>query len=274
MTNEVKNEIDEMLKSLDSIEEPVIEPEPEPEPEPVSEDVKPPEEEKVEEKTDSEDKSEDVKLEEKVEEPPTEVKDDKDKTIEELRAKLADVAVKAEPKKEEPKETPIPDQDFVKDLDLDDLGRDPAEFNKLLNVIYKQAVSDARKGVMTELPSVVRDTIALTQSLREMHDKFYDDNKDLIPFKKVVATVFDELVAEDPNQEYNKVMERVAPEVRKRLELPEQVANADTKKEDKPSNDKPPALPRKGSSAGKSTNEQPVNKLQSELEAMNKALQA
>ena len=216
-----------------------------------------------------EEKKEEIK-EEVVEKKEEIVPDEKDKIIEDLRRKLDE---KEEKKVEvkEVKEEPLTfeAQDFIGDLDLDDLTRDKESFNKLLNSIYTKAVEDARKltseKVLLSIPDIVKNNINLLSALREASDKFYNDNKDLVPFKKVVATVFEEIAAENPDKKYNELMSLVGPEARKRLEL--------HKKAVEPLDKKPPNLPQKKGSSGKPDSEKPnTSPLQDEIDAMNKTM--
>lgn len=167
---------------------------------------------------------------------------------EELRKKIDDLSA---PKTKVPTTTapvtdaPIEEQDFIGEIDLDEVSRDPKEFNKMLNKVYSKGVADSRlefknynKSTLERVPSLVSDTVSIQQKLKDLTDNFYKENKDLMKFKKVVSVVFDEMVAENPNDPYDKVLSGVGPEVRKRLEL---------KKTEKKSKDDrtPPLLPRK-----------------------------
>lgn len=210
------------------------------------------------------------------------VVDEKDKLIEDLRRQLnekADVkpVVKEEVKevKEEVKEEPLKldDQDFIGDLDLDDLTRDKTAFNKILNTVYSKGVADARRlaseNVLRNIPDIVKHNITLLNTLEKASNKFYDDNKDLVPFKKVVAAVFEEIAAAHPEKKYNEVMELVAPDARKRLGLQEQVHKKEQeKKEDR----KGPKLPQSKSGPRASETKPDTSSLQAEIEEMNKTI--
>jgi len=203
--------------------------------------------------------------------PATDAPDEKDKIIEELRAKLAEKeSLKTDaPTTEAPLALDI--QDFVGDLDIEDVMNDPAEFNKLLNKIYQQAVTDTRKvlgeGVLRSIPDIVRSNIITMANLQKASDQFYADNEDLRPFKKVVAAVFEELASENPDKRFDVIMKDVAPEVRKRLELHKQAT-----KKDVGDGNKPPRLPRKKGRSGRNQDKPNPSPLLNELEQMNKTL--
>lgn len=254
---EVKGDVEEMNKSFGHLPS-------EPAEEPVEEIVEEPTEaptEPVEEPSDA------------TEAPTTEapVEDEKDKLIAELRARVDKLSVKEEPPTEEPEPEPGPltftEQDFIGDQDLDDLTRDPKEFNKLLNTIYQRAVTDTRQilgeGVLRSIPDIVRANITIINNLQKSSDEFYAANEDLKPFKKVVATVFEEIASENPGKPFEELFPMVADESRKRLELHKKVTQ--------PTN-KPPRLPsRKNRVTVPATKPNP-DPLLRELEEMNKTL--
>jgi hypothetical protein len=259
---DIQNQISEMIDSLgNKPPEPEKPAEPEKAEEPVKEEVK--KEEPV-----TEEKKEEARVETDV------VIDPRDTELESLRAKVLEFESK-KPKtevKEEPTKVEIQEQDFLKDQDIDELTRDPAKLNKVFNDAVRKAVADSRTTIMSELPTVVRNQQEVIESMRETTKEFYNSNPDLTGFKKVVQSVFEEIASTNPNQTYGEIIGKVAPEVRKRLELPSPTKTTENKQEVKESN-KPPALPSSGSRAGRSTKEEPsTNSLQSELEAMNKVL--
>lgn len=202
--------------------------------------------------------------------PLTEAPDEKDQVIAELRAKLAE---KESPKTSAPStDAPIEvgEHNFLEDVDFDDVTQTPEEFNKLLNKIYKQAVSDTQKAMSekfnSSIPDMIRTNINTVTKLQKARDEFYEQNKDLLQFQKVVGTVFEELATKEPNKTYEEIMKDVAPEARKRLGLknnPKPETKEDTK---------PPRLPKKKSKPGKSKESTETDPLQGELEEMNKTL--
>lgn len=202
----------------------------------------------------------------KTEAPTTDAPDDRDQVIKDLRTKLAEKETSTAPKTKAPTtDAPVTfeDQDFLKDVDLENLTDDAEKLNKLLNAVYQKAVTDTRSAPGIDLQSIP-DMVMVATNLQKVTESFYAENEDLKPFKKVVANVFDDLVAKDPNKTFGDVVNEIAPEVRKRLELPDQV-----KKLDK---GKPPKLPRKKGKPGRSQDKSILNPLQTELEEMNETL--
>jgi hypothetical protein len=226
------------------------------------------EEEKPEEKIEGEE-------EEVVEEEET----DKDKIIESLRNRLNEkpevvIPEKKEEKPDEKKEDPLKfeDQDFIGDLDLDDLTRDKTALNKILNSVYSKGVNDSKRiateGVLNSIPDIVKHNLTLLTSLKEASDNFYKDNADLAPFKRVVAAVFEDIAAKNPDKKYDELMNLVAPEVRKRLELHKKAVKEEKKDED----GKPPRLHGAKSGQRQSPTKPNTSALESEISAMNKVI--
>jgi hypothetical protein len=249
---DVKSEIGDMLKTFEDIgsePEPIPDPEPEPEPTPEPEPIPEPEPE-----PEPEPKQEPVP-------------DEKDTIIEDLRKQLNEREVpvkKEEPIKEEP--TKFEDHDFIGDLDLDDLVRDKEALNKILNSVYSKGVTDAKvltsESVLRSIPDIVKTNFNIITTLKEASDKFYNENKDLEPFKRVVAAVFEDIAAQNPDKKYDELMESVGNETRKRLNLQKA---ADVKK-DNPS----PRLPSKGGGRITVDGAKPnLSPMQAEIASMN-----
>ena len=196
--------------------------------------------------------------------PATDAPDDRDQTILDLRAKLAEKDITTKPPTTKAPLT-FEDQDFIKDLDLEDLSSTPEKLNSVLNSVYQRAITEAQKMAGAEINSSVPNMITAVANLQKSAVDFYDSNADLKPFKKVVATIFDELIATNPNRPYSEVMLDVAPEVRKRLELPTQV----TKKVDKGN---PPKLPNKKSKPGRANIKPKPNPIEDGINEMNEVI--
>jgi hypothetical protein len=197
-------------------------------------------------------------------EAPADDKDDKDKIIEDLRRQIEESHKRTTvaPSTEAP--LSIESVDFLSDVDIEDLINDPKEFNKLLNKIYSKAVDDTRKvlgeGVLKSIPDIVRANVNAMNELQRASDEFYAANEDLKPFKKVVATVFEEISSENPGKTYKEILPKVSEEARKRLELHKTVTQQ-----------KAPRLP---NSKGRSTprTKPSTDPLMSEIEKMNMTL--
>ena len=258
---EIQSDVDEMNKSFSEglAEEPIVTEEPTTD-EPVIDEAKtdPPatEEPEIESKED----------EPKTSAPATEEPDDRDQVITDLRARLEE----KETLKSKPPTTEAPlvfkDHDFLGETDIEDVTNDPAEFNKLMNKIYQQAVIDTRSEVTSRTPELVRSNMEAFTEIKEATDKFYEVNEDLAQFRRVVSAVFDDLRIKSPNKKYDEILNDVATESRIRLGLQKPTENKSLDK------GKPPKLPRKKGKSGKPQDKPNIAPIESEIRAMNETL--
>jgi len=209
----------------------------------------------------------------KTDAPTTDAPDEKDLLIADLRNKLAEkegeISTKA-PTTLPPLE--VEEQDFIGDIDLTDMDKDT--FNKLLNSVYSKGMTEGRKIIHKDVSSNITDQVSseidLKNEMERVRDQFFDENEDLAKFPKVVSVVFKELAQANPKKLFSDIMNEVAPEARKRLGLKEPT-NEDKGGTNK-STRKPPNLPRRGGRSGKSTNQPKPNRVNAEIDAMNKTL--
>ncbi len=262
--SEVAEQIDEMLKMYDM-------------PGPTDESVEETEEvvEEVIEET-SEENKEDETTEEIKEEPQPTTPDPEDKfeslkrEHEEFKLKLDEILNR---KPEEKKEVVVPEQiteqDFLEGEDIDNIINDSSAFNKLLNKVFLKGVEIANKRqeeIKNTLPETIRNNVVSIEKIRDASNKFYNENKDLVPFKKAVATVYNELAEENPTWDMNKLLKESEVETRKRLNIVKPDNSKSTEKNDVPS------LPRKRSQPRSTPSTKPIDPLVSDIEAMNAVL--
>lgn len=195
--------------------------------------------------------------------------DEKDKVIAELRKKLDEKEPDPEPEPEPEESLKFESQEFIdKDEDLEDLIRDPGKLNEVFNKVYQRAVTDTRKvlgeGVLRSIPDIVRASVDMMDKLKQMNTKFYDDNKDLKPFQKVVAAVFEEVATDNPGKDMMDLLPMVAKDARKRLELHKQATQTDDKKL--------PRLPRRKRRTALLEDKPETDPLLNELKEMNKII--
>lgn len=219
----------------------------------------------------AEEEEEEVEEEEAPAETPAEEPDERDQEIADLRQRLAEKETPAEEEEEE--EVPVAEeltfepQDFMGDLEIDDVLADKESINELLNKVFQQGVRNSRdvvgEHILRDIPQIVKTNIALITEMSAASEKFYSEHKDLEPFKKVVATVFEEVQAENPDKGYEELLDTVGKEARKRLELHKETIT--------PVEEKAPRLPAKKGS--RTVNEQPdTSPLEDELSDMTKVV--
>lgn len=196
----------------------------------------------------------------------TDPPDDRDETIADLRRQLAE---KDEHVKTDPPSTDAPyeEQDFIGDLDFDEIRDEPGRFNTVLNEIYRKAVTDTTSNLNKQFSEQVPRMIEAVNAMKQTADNFYEQNPDLAPFKKAVATVFNEVAGANPNKSYEDLMADTEVEARKRLGLKKSEGGKPKKR-----TGKKPRLPRKKGGPGKPKGDDNKDPLQKELEEMNETL--
>lgn len=147
-----------------------------------------------------------------------------------LRQQVEDSQKEKAPKTKAPTTAvPIEEIDFVgEDVDLDELTRDRKVFNALLNKVHRMGVESQRKtqeATLRGIPDIVKSNVTIQATLKKKVETFFDENKDLQPFKKVVSAVYEELAAENPDWKIDRMFTEVGKEARKRLELHRKAAS-------------------------------------------------
>lgn len=196
------------------------------------------------------------------------------KERDELREKLAER--EAKPKTSAPKtsapttDAPLEDQDFIGDEDFEDLTDNPDKLNSVLNKVFRKGVQAAvdrfAKQGTPNITGEVQKNLNVLLALKEANEEFYEANKDLQPFKKVVATVYGEVVDEHPDWTMKEALDYTGKETRKRLELTEPKTPPGKKKT--PGAKLPP-----GTKGGRHSKQKPSQSgLLDEIDEMNKPL--
>jgi len=197
-----------------------------------------------------------------------------DREVKEKAEEKERLRLEKEKKKNEPLK--LEDQDFIGDQDIEDIIHDKDTFNKLLNSVYTKGVNDSKKisteDILSSIPDIVKHNLNLLTLLKETSDKFYNDNKDLVPFKRVVAAVFEDIVAQNPDKKYTELMNLVAPEARKRLDLHKQVMRKEKNEKGGEKKGGGPRLPEAKSNLKHSLQKSNPTSLESEISEMNKLL--
>lgn len=142
----------------------------------------------------------------------------------ELEEKLSKID-KKKPATEAPStEAPIELQDFLTELDDEDLGDIPREkLNKILNAVYEAGVKTARsqatESVFRKLPDVVKNNVSIYVALTEATRQFYVDNPDLKAHAAKVAEVYESFAAENMDKPVHELFNELGDKVRGVLKL-------------------------------------------------------
>lgn len=116
-------------------------------------------------------------------------------------------------------EDKIDEVDFVGDEDIDYIVSDKVSFNKVLNKLRSEVLKDIRNEVSTYVPKVVAPEIAQQIEVDKTINNFYSENQDLVPFKKAVGYIANELFAKDPTIQLGDLLVKAAEETRKSFGL-------------------------------------------------------
>jgi len=119
-----------------------------------------------------------------------------------------------------PKPDPTPEDVMgsfnVSQEEYDAAASSPEGMAKLLARVQ----AAARVAVLREIPKLVERQVTEQVSLRSAVDSFYSENKDLVPYKSVVAYKVRELEKANPDWTYDNIFKVLAKEVRTYLRLP------------------------------------------------------
>jgi len=187
--------------------------------------------------------------------------------IESLRQEVSDLT-KKEPKTAAPTTSPpVEELDFLgEDIDPRDMTNE--ELNKILNKVYKagsEAMRKSQEDTLRSIPKIVKTNVVTQATLKSATEKFFNDNKDLLPFRKAVATVYEELASENPDWKLDKILEETEREARKRLELHKRTDVTSAPTTSAPAS---PKFPKTGTS--RQRQKPKTSKLLDEIDAMNK----
>ena len=114
------------------------------------------------------------------------------------------------------------------DETLDDILDDPSKLNEVLNRVAEYAVQSAIKPaqerILRSLPHVIQEYSKRRNTINSLVGQFYEDNKDLTPYKRAVAAAANTVHAENPDWDHEKVFEEAAKKTRETLGLKAKVS--------------------------------------------------
>jgi hypothetical protein len=254
----LEDEVNELDDFTPNIPEPDLEAEPERTPDAVSKPAEI-EEDDAESEPEPEPESEPVAAESAPEPEPVEKESEGD-IIAQLRAEIANrdstiLALKsgqpapepALPKEESqtppakamptPQPAPVSSDepvDYIGDLDIDDVTADKEIFNRIINQAVADAVARAKtaatQDTMLAIPDVIQHQVKQQNYINNAVRSFYEDNPDLSEVRPTVAAVAQNLAAEHPDWNIEKLFTEAGEATRKVLRLPK--AASSTKPDD------------------------------------------
>ena len=118
-------------------------------------------------------------------------------------------------------------EDFIGELDMDDVASDPKIMNELLNKVLQKGIETGKslsKDQNTVTTSSVSQTVASQVdsaiALKGMIDEFYDANPELANVKQVVQACASQIVQDSPDKSFKDVLNSAAEAARKTLGMP------------------------------------------------------
>ena len=118
---------------------------------------------------------------------------------------------------------PVVDTIFLdEETDFRDLTT--KDLNELLNKVFKMGEESRRRSqedTLRSIPQIVKSNVVTQTTLKKASEDFYKNNKDLVPWKKAVAEVFEETSSENPGDNFEDLLDKTGKEVRRRLGLKE-----------------------------------------------------
>lgn len=117
-------------------------------------------------------------------------------------------------------------EDFIGDLDMDDVSSDPKVFNKILLSVIKKAVelSDQKSSKRLEnaVPLAVKTQVKQYTGTKDAIDEFYKNNPDLSNVRKVVKACASQIVDENPEMKWENILNKAAEKTRQTLGIEKQ----------------------------------------------------
>lgn len=88
-----------------------------------------------------------------------------------------------------------------------------------LVLVYK-----AVEEMLRILPGVIQNLVRRTVQLRDLTDRFYADNKDLVDYKEIVAKVIEGLELKSPQTDLEALLKEAAPLARRQVRITRSMA--------------------------------------------------
>lgn len=108
------------------------------------------------------------------------------------------------------------DIEFMKQADLDGLADNPA----LLNIAFNQVRRQTAEALLEAFPHLINQAMQAHQVKKDIHDTFYNEHKELAPYKNFVVSVAKEVGERMKDKPANEVLAEIAKSAKERLKLP------------------------------------------------------
>ena len=122
---------------------------------------------------------------------------------------------------EEDTEDESDERGFLGGFSVDDVLDSEENLEKVLRNVYSKAIEVANEKVyekvLMSMPEIVLGHINRSTMINEMVGDFYNVNSDLVPVKRTVAAVANELHSQNPDWNLERVFKEAAPKAREVL---------------------------------------------------------
>lgn len=108
------------------------------------------------------------------------------------------------------------DIEFMNQGDLAGLADNPA----LLNVAFNQVRRQTAESLLEAFPHLINQAMQAQQTKKDIHDTFYNEHKELTPYKNFVVSVAKEVSERMKDKPANEILAEIAKSAKERLKLP------------------------------------------------------
>jgi len=147
-------------------------------------------------------------------------------------------------------EVPPSFDELFSSINFDDLMSDKEVFSGFMQKAMAMMAERSVERVATQMPQYVISQIEQQKFLSEASDTFYSAHEELVPFKRVVGMLTNEVIAEHQDWELAQVLDDVASRAYKMLNLKKKAEKIVEKSSQRGARQKP-ALHRRATSGGK-----------------------
>lgn len=114
-------------------------------------------------------------------------------------------------------------QFFANEQEVDSALKDAASFNAFLNkmfgVFQERIVTESVNQTLARVPEVSMNVAQNQVTMMSTVQAWYNENKDLLPFKEFCGVIAKEITAKNPNISMGEALQETEKEVRSRLRL-------------------------------------------------------
>ncbi len=156
------------------------------------------------------------------EDPPEGKAAEESSEIAHLKQQVQEMKELLQGKQAEEKEKPltIPEKDFLKEIDVDEVYEGKEGLNKLSNNIFKEAVAYVRELYLKDAPELIRKHSPETSREIVRAELFFRDNADIAQLdRSYVAGVAQKLAKKYPDMSSDKLFEVLPKVIRKDLKM-------------------------------------------------------